>query len=141
MPHGCCVLVVDDDADLREVLRVALVADGYSVSTVANGREALDHLRSTADTCIIVLNLMMPVMDGIQFREGQLRDRALAWIPIVIVSGAVDGAPKARELGATMFVRKPIDLDEVRRALRQIGCARLKSQAPKREQRAARAPS
>ena len=136
MAHRCSVLIVDDDTELREVLQVALAAEGFGVATAANGRDALDHLRSTADTCVILLNLMMPVMDGAQFRAAQLRDRSLAWIPTVIISGAVDAGPKARALRATLFVRKPMDLDEVRQALRQIGCARSTSQKPRREHRA-----
>jgi len=84
-PHHCGILVVDDDAEIRELLRVALSADGYSVAGVPDGREALHYLRSHADTCIILLDLMLPVMDGVAFRAAQLRDRSLAWIPIVVM--------------------------------------------------------
>src|ERR1043165_9426133 len=94
--HHCSVLVVEDGPDLRELLRVALSADGYVVTTVGNGREALRHLRSTAETCIIVLDLTLPVMDGRQFRAAQLRDRSLAWIPVVLVSGDGEAAQHAR---------------------------------------------
>jgi len=120
--HRCGVLVVDDDVDAREVLKVALTADGYGVAAVPNGREALHYLRSHANTCIILLDLMLPVMDGPSFRQVQLRDRSLAWIPVVIMSGALDANQRAREIGARRFVRKPLDLDEVRQALRSIGC-------------------
>jgi CheY-like chemotaxis protein len=121
--HRCSVLVVEDDAELREVLRVALTTDGYAVSVVGNGREALTHLRSTPHTCIIVLDLSLPVMDGRQFRTAQLRDRSLAWIPVVVLSGAVEGSREAEDLGARSFVRKPVDVDELRRALRNVGCS------------------
>jgi CheY-like chemotaxis protein len=121
-PHRCSVLVVDDDADIRELLRVALTADGYHVAGVPNGREALYHLRSHADICIILLDLMLPVMDGVQFRAAQRNDRALAWIPLVVMSAALDADRQARDLGARRLVRKPLDLDEVRQALRSIGC-------------------
>ncbi len=73
--HRCTVLVVEDDAETRALLRVALTADGYDVATVANGREAMHHLRSHADACIILLDLMLPVMDGAHFRTAQLNDR------------------------------------------------------------------
>ena len=132
--HCCSVLVVDDDGDVRELLRVALTSEGYHVAGVPNGREALHHLRSHADICIILLDLMLPVMDGAQFRRAQLRDRSLAWIPIVVMSSAVDALRSAREFGARSVVRKPLDLDEVRQALRVIGCCRA------RLQRSARAP-
>jgi len=134
-PHRCSVLVVDDDAQVRELLRVALTGDGYNVAAVRDGREALHHLRSHADTCIIVLDLMLPVMDGMHFRTAQLRDRSLAWIPIVAMSAAVDADQLARELGARRFVRKPLNLDEVRGALRQIGCCQARPR-PRRETRA-----
>ncbi len=121
--HRCSVLVVEDDVELREVLRVALTADGYTVSVVGNGREALTHLRSTPHTCLIVLDLSLPVMDGRQFRTAQLRDRSLAWIPVVVLSGAIEGSREAAVLGARSFLRKPIDVDDLRQALRNVGCS------------------
>ena len=124
--HRCCVLVVDDDADVRDLLRVALRTEGYDVSGVANGRDALNHLRSHADTCIILLDLILPVMDAEHFRTAQLQDRSLAWIPVVVMSGAPDSERCARELGARRLVRKPLDLDEVRDALRLVGCCQAR---------------
>ena len=131
--HRCTVLVIEDDRDAREMLRLALTSDGYRVATVDNGRDALMHLRATADTCIIVLDLGLPRMDGARFRAAQLRDRSLAWIPVVVLSGSVDGATRARELGARSFVPKPADLDRLRAALRRIGCCKA---TPRRELRA-----
>jgi CheY-like chemotaxis protein len=124
-PHRCGVLVVDDDDDVRELLRVALT-DEYRVAGVPDGREALHYLRSHADTCIILLDLMLPIMDGATFRQAQLRDRSLAWIPVVVMSAAVDADRRAREIGARARVRKPLDLDEVRRTLRMIGCCQAR---------------
>lgn len=124
--HRCTVLVVEDDADIRELLRVALAADGYEVATVDNGRDAMYYLRSHADACIILLDLALPIMDGAQFRRAQLRDRALAWVPLVVMSGSVDAARHARELGARRLVRKPLDLDELKNALRFVGCCQAR---------------
>lgn len=121
------MLVVEDDGDLRELVRVALAADGYQVAAVDNGREAMHYLRSHADVCIILLDLALPIMDGAQFRSAQLRDRALAWIPLVLMSGSVDAARHARELGARRLVRKPIDVDELRTALRFVGCCQARA--------------
>lgn len=132
--HHCTVLIVEDDPDLRDVLRVALAADGYTVVTAANGRDALWRLRSTADTCIIVLDLALPVMTGRQFRAAQLRDRSLAWIPVVVLSGGVDAGRDARELAARSLVKKPVDVDELRRALRHVGCSRARSRPEQRSQ-------
>jgi two-component system chemotaxis response regulator CheY len=125
-PHRCTVLVVDDDAEVRELLRVALTADGYDVACEGNGREALHHLRSHPNTCMILLDLMLPIMDGAHFRTAQLRDRSLAWIPLVLMSGSLDADRQARGLGARRLVRKPLDLDEVRHALRYVGCCQAR---------------
>jgi two-component system chemotaxis response regulator CheY len=128
--HRCAVLIVDDDAEVRELLRVALTAEGYDIAGVSNGREALHHLRSHADTCIILLDLMLPVMDGAHFRTAQLHDRSLAWIPLVVMSAAVDADRRARELGARRLVSKPLDLDEVKQALRYVGCCQARPRRP-----------
>lgn len=131
-PHRCSVLIVDDDAEARELIRVALAAEGYRVAAVPDGREALQRLRSTPETCIIVLDLGMPRMDAAAFRAAQLRDRSLAWIPVVVVSGAVDARQRARELEARSFVGKPLDLDQLRRTLRYIGCSKARPSAGRR---------
>ncbi len=132
--HCCTVLVVEDEPDTREMLRVALEADGYVVCVVGNGRDALKHLRSTAATCIIVLDLSLPGITGRRLREVQLQDRSLAWIPVVVVSGGPEAGRDARELGARSFVRKPVDVDQLRTALRRVGCPRA---SPRKEQRKA----
>jgi CheY-like chemotaxis protein len=124
--HRCSVLVVDDDAEVRELLRVALEADGYAVACVDNGRAALNHLRSHVLTCNIVLDLLLPVMDGAHFRTAQLHDRSLAWLPVILLSGAPDADRQARELGVQGLVKKPLDLDEVRRALSDVGCCQAR---------------
>ncbi len=120
------VLVVDDYEPNLRGLGALLKSAAYSVVSASNGRDALMHLRSTADTCIIVLDLSLPQMDGTQFRVAQLRDRSLAWIPVVVLSGSIDGAVRARELGARAFVPKPVDLDRLRAALRRIGCCQAR---------------
>jgi len=124
--HRCSVLIVDDNPDVRELVRIALQAEGYSVGCAANGRAALHHLRSHAETCVILLDLMLPVMDGAHFRAAQLQDRSLAWIPVILMSGAADADRRARALGARRLVKKPLDLDEVKRALSDVGCCQTR---------------
>jgi CheY-like chemotaxis protein len=124
--HRCSVLVVDDDPAVRELLLVALTAEGYDVAIAGNGREALHHLRSHAETCVVIMELVLPVMDGRAFRIVQLRDRSLAWIPVVMMSAASDGDRRAQDLGARFFVRKPLNLDDMRHALRRIGCCQTR---------------
>lgn len=105
------------------MLRAGLEADGYAVRTATSGREALNLLRSTPSTCVILLDLLLPGMDGMQFRTVQARDRSLAWIPVVIISAAIDAPRIAREIGARAFLPKPVDIDRVRQTVRLIGCA------------------
>jgi len=126
LDHRCSVLVIDDDAETRELLRVALTGAGYNVATASSGRDALDHLRSHAQTCVVLLDLMLPVMDGLHFRTAQLHDRSLAWIPVVVMSGAVDADKQARDLGAVRLFRKPLNLDEVRLVLHDIACRKVR---------------
>jgi CheY-like chemotaxis protein len=130
--HRCSVLVVEDEPELGELLRVALEGDGYAVTLVRHGREALTELRSTPHTCMVLLDLDLPVMNGRAFRAVQLRDRSLAWIPVVVMSGGVDAGRQARELGARAFVRKPVDVDELRTALRRVGCCLARPRAGQR---------
>ena len=135
LDHRCSILVIDDDAETRELLRVALMAEGYDVATASNGRDALDYLRSHALTCVLLLDLMLPVMDGLHFRTAQLHDRSLAWIPLVVVSGAVDADRQARALGAVRVLRKPLNLDEVRRVLQDIACGQVQPRRKVRDSR------
>src|SRR5678815_4049235 len=81
------VLIVDDDADTRELLDVALVRAGYSVATASNGREALAILRTIRPE-MILLDIQMPVMDGAEFRQAQRRDQDLIKIPTVVMTGS-----------------------------------------------------
>ena len=108
------VLVVEDDPDIRDAMSMALESDGYPVIMAANGREALDRLsRESMPPGLILLDLMMPVMDGWQFLE-EVRERdELSAIPIVVVSayGEKDRHISSAALERRVaFVRKPVDL-------------------------------
>ncbi|MGC4122157.1 MAG: response regulator [Myxococcales bacterium] len=113
------VLIVDDDADIRWSLEFVLEDGGYRVTTAANGAEALRSLRSGGPLPdVILLDLRMPVMDGQQFRETQLRDPALAHVPVVALSGDADLAARSRAMGIERFLLKPVNLD---RLLTELG--------------------
>ncbi len=100
------VLIVDDDAGIGEMMADALRCEGYSVSWAANGREAMQQLRLFGDPPrLILLDLSMPVMNGWQFRDEQVRDPQLARIPVVVLSGE-DLAPQ----GVAEVLRKPVDM-------------------------------
>jgi CheY-like chemotaxis protein len=82
------VLVVDDDSDLRATICDILEAEGHTCRAAPNGEEALAMLRRDPDIDIVLLDLMMPVMNGWQFRERQLADAALAPTPVVVRTAA-----------------------------------------------------
>ncbi len=102
------ILVIDDNPDIREALQSALEEEGYSTVGAANGREGLDRLEAMDRPCLILLDLMMPVMTGLEFLEALRAQDALAGIPVVIVSAYDRLAERA---GAHGFLRKPVDLD------------------------------
>ena len=104
------VLVVDDDEDIRDVIREVLSLRGYRVIALADGRQALEWLRAGGQACVILLDLMMPEMTGWEFRREQLRDPSLADIPVVILSGAGGLAGKVESLAPAATLPKPVDL-------------------------------
>jgi CheY-like chemotaxis protein len=103
------ILIVEDDDDSRAYLETVLQIEGYRVATAANGEEALAVARQEHPR-LILLDLMMPQMDGFAFRAAQLRDPTLAKIPVILTSAVEDDAAIAR-LGLLGEVRKPIDVD------------------------------
>ncbi|SRR6266849_5586895 len=105
------ILVVEDDPATRDAVALVLEDEGYSVTGVANGQEALHHLRQTSAPNLIVLDLMMPVMDGWEFRKRQAQDPALKAIPVLVVSADRAVSQKAAALGAKDYLLKPIDLE------------------------------
>jgi CheY-like chemotaxis protein len=110
MSESDLILLVEDDTDIREEMAALLQSEGYRVAQARNGRDALDQLKQI-EPCIILLDLMMPVMNGWDFRAEQLADPALKGIPTVIVSGAAQAAQEARSLQATAFLQKPFDFE------------------------------
>ncbi len=111
-PEHPTIVVVDDDTDLRETLGELLVEEGYDARLFENGRAALDFLRHEPDDPqLILLDLMMPEMNGWQFREEQLKDDRLREIPVVVMTASrgLDGDP----LSAREVLYKPIGLGEL----------------------------
>lgn len=106
------VLVVEDDVDLGDVVSMVLDAAGYSPVVAKDGREALTQLR-TCRPRVILLDLMMPGMNGWELRAAQLRDPLLAKIPVVVMTGDGNAQRKAAELDAVDFLQKPIDVPKL----------------------------
>jgi two-component system response regulator MprA len=102
------VLIVEDDRDIRECIADALEVEGYSVALAGNGREALEKLRAGVRPELILLDLLMPVMSGWEFRHEQLADPLLSGIPVVVVSASVPGG-----LRPDRHLSKPFGVDEL----------------------------
>lgn len=100
------ILVVDDDEDIRDTIESLLKLKGYQVRSAAGGKEGLQAMRSNPPPAMVILDYMMPGMNGDEFRAAQLGDPALAGVPVVLLTGAGDVA-------STSFpqrIAKPIDL-------------------------------
>lgn len=103
------ILLVEDDDDIRSTLKEVLELEGYSVATAAHGQEAFERLEEIERPCIILLDLMMPVMNGWEFLEKQKVHKKFSSIPVLVVSAAGE---KARSASAAQgFVKKPIEVD------------------------------
>jgi len=110
------VLVVEDEVESRDTLREILELEGYRVETAGNGREALETLTTSGDEiCVMLLDLVMPVMDGWQVVEQLRNDGRLATTPVVIITSAAHRAPA----GLPVF-EKPLDLDKVIRTVARL---------------------
>jgi CheY-like chemotaxis protein len=124
---GCDVLIVEDDFDIREVLTEVLQDEGYAVAGAANGLEAIELLRTEAAApSLILLDLMMPVMSGWQFVAEQRQDPRLEAIPVVVVSADGNLSEKATSLGASGYLRKPIEIDSLLEVVQRY-CRRLRA--------------
>ena len=104
-------MVVEDNDDVREMMAVTLELEGHEVATAINGRDALNKLQHGDAPSLILLDLMMPVMNGWEFRRALENDPALNRVPVVIVSAASDDAMR-RSPGA-VYLAKPVDMDEL----------------------------
>jgi len=116
------VLLVDDNLDSTATLEGFLRAHGFEVTAAFNGQQALDVLRAGVRPSVILLDVMMPRMDGHGFRAEQRADAALAAIPVIVFSGAYDVGAIAERLGVRDYFTKPLDiqrlLDGIRRHCR-----------------------
>jgi CheY-like chemotaxis protein len=107
---GLNVIVVEDDVHIQNTLKFAIELEGYTVFLANNGKEALQLASSVQDACVILLDLMMPEMDGFEFLAVRKADPTLAKIPVLVISAFHD---KARNLDAQGFIKKPVNLDDL----------------------------
>jgi CheY-like chemotaxis protein len=111
---GRTVMVVEDDPDVRDAIAEVLADCQYNALHAANGAEALQRLRAAAvRPCVILLDMMMPTMDGWQFRAEQRSDPSVSDIPVVVLSAHASGSEAAAQLDAVAFLAKPVSLESL----------------------------
>jgi len=119
--QGNSVLIVDDDSAVRTALKELFETEGYTVVLAANGRAALNRLMEGFRPSVVLLDLMMPVMDGWDFRTEQLKDPALKEIPVFILTAAgFSDATIRAQFGNVPFVPKPPPHEELLAMVRRI---------------------
>jgi len=112
-PQACgrTVLVIEDDTDIRDTIGEILEDQNYRPVLAPNGAAGLEELRAVdPKPCLILLDVMMPIMDGRAFRAQQQTDPSLNEIPVVVLSAHADASAAAVEMKADGFLKKPIDL-------------------------------
>lgn len=111
-PH---ILIVEDSPDLQLLLTQLLSGEGYRISRAFNGQQALEFLQTTAELpALILLDIMMPVMDGFEFRKAQKQDPRIATIPFVVMTADYNATIQAKNMGAVDVLQKPIlDIDSL----------------------------
>ena len=102
------ILIVEDDESIRETFKLALEIKGYTVFTASNGKEGIEALPKMPRPCLILLDLMMPVMDGWGFIDALEEDIRLAGIPVVVITAFSE---KSKSIKAKKVIKKPVDLD------------------------------
>lgn len=110
------ILVVDDDVDIRASLADLLEDAGYLVGQAGNGRDAIDYLHAHPTTSVVLLDLMMPMMNGHEFRTEQKRDAALASIPVIVMTAG--GTAEAADIDVEVL-QKPLKLPKLFDAIRR----------------------
>jgi CheY-like chemotaxis protein len=120
-PAAHRIFVIEDEDMIRDSIVEFLDENGYEAIGAADGREALDKLNASSDPrpCLILLDLMMPIMDGRRFREEQLRSPSLSAIPVVLFSAYRDLARTAGELNAAGHLEKPLKLADLLQKVRE----------------------
>lgn len=112
------ILVVEDDTSIRELLVELLESEGFTVSSAVNGLEGLKRLEADKHD-LILIDLMMPVMDGYTFRTEQLKNADWAKIPTVVMSAESNAKEKMKSYNVTAFLSKPVELDTILRTVTQ----------------------
>lgn len=114
------ILLIEDDLDINEAIQSILKDENFKVDAVFNGKEALDYLKNSHhNPSLILIDLMMPLMNGLQFREAQLQDPRIANIPTVMLS-ASNNFEDINKLKFQGYLPKPLDLDSLINIVRKF---------------------
>jgi CheY-like chemotaxis protein len=113
------ILVVEDDNSIRELLVELLQSEGYEVASAVNGLEGLKYLQTQKNPDLILIDLMMPVMDGYAFRTEQMKNAQWSKIPVVVMSAEANAKEKMKSFGITAFLAKPVELDTILKTVEQ----------------------
>lgn len=114
------ILVVEDDFDIRVLLCNFFESENFDVLSAENGKAALEVLRTTKAPDLILLDLMMPVMDAMEFRKIQESDPKIAGVPVLVMSADPNVDVKRLTLGVNEYVRKPIDVETLLSAVEKV---------------------
>jgi CheY-like chemotaxis protein len=115
---GQVILLVEDDSDIRDVMEAVLCEEGYTVCPAENGLRGLELARARSPA-LILLDLMMPVMTGWEFRVYQRAEPALANIPVIVVSAIPPGSVDVESLAAAAYIPKPFEFDVLVRTVEE----------------------
>lgn len=113
------ILIVEDDNSIRELLVELLQSEGYEVGSAINGLEGINYLQNNSAPDLILIDLMMPIMDGYTFRTEQLKNAKWSKIPIVVMSAEANAKEKLKNFGITAFLSKPVELETILKAVEQ----------------------
>ena len=117
---GCkSILIVEDEPSIRETLRALLELEGYPVYAAENGKEGLRLLREIPRPCLVLLDLLMPVMNGMEFLEAKSHEDTIAAIPVCVVSGVAERPALPPISQFSQFIKKPIEFDGLLKFIRQ----------------------
>jgi len=128
-PRKPLILVVEDHEFARQALGALLSAMDYDVIEAANGRDALAQVAKGARPDVILLDLMMPVMDGWEFMKQQRRDWRLCTIPTIVVTGVASHDPRCLEMPVVRFLRKPYTFEQLLAAIHAEVSAEVRTPA------------
>lgn len=105
------ILIIEDDENIREVCKEILESEGFKVHACANGEDALEFLDRHEEPCLILLDMLMPVMNGREFMEAfSKRPHTIVPIPVYLVSASANNA-EGKQMGCLGFLKKPFNID------------------------------